>query len=64
LGCQDTIAAAVVTGSERLAAAAFAPLKSKRVGLITNQTGRVGAHHVADLLRSARGPRLAAIFAP
>jgi uncharacterized protein YbbC (DUF1343 family) len=56
--------AAVVTGAERLAAAAFAPLDRKRVGLITNQTGRVGAAHVADLLSSARGPRLAAIFAP
>ena len=49
--------AAIVTGAERLAAAAFAPLDRRRVGLITNQTGRVGAAHVADLLSSARGPR-------
>ena len=56
--------AAIITGAERLAAAAFAPLDRRRVGLITNQTGRVGADHVADLLSSARGPRLAAIFAP
>jgi uncharacterized protein YbbC (DUF1343 family) len=57
-------AAAIVTGAERLAAAAFAPLDRKRVGLITNQTGRVGAAHTADLVRGARGPRLTAIFAP
>jgi hypothetical protein len=40
-------AAAIVTGAERLAAAAFAPLDRKRVGLITNQTDRVGADHLA-----------------
>ena len=58
------VSATVVTGAERLAAAGFALLDRKRVGLITNQTGRVGADHVADLLSAARGPRLAAIFAP
>jgi hypothetical protein len=42
--------AAIVTGAERLAAAAFTPLDRRRVGLITNQTGRVGAAHMADLL--------------
>jgi len=30
----------VVTGADALAAAGFAPLAGRRVGLITNQTGR------------------------
>ena len=52
------------TGAEALAASGFATLAGKRVGLITNQTGRVGAEHLADLLSKAPGLKLAAIFAP
>ncbi|MBL8564573.1 MAG: DUF1343 domain-containing protein [Hyphomicrobiaceae bacterium] len=55
---------AVVTGAAALAAAAFAPLAGHRIGLITNQTGRVGDDHLADLLRATPGVRLTAIFAP
>ena len=47
-----------------LAASGFAALAGKRVGLITNQTGRVGGEHLADLLSKAPGLKLAAIFAP
>ena len=43
----------VTTGAEALAASGFAALAGKRVGLITNQTGRVGAEHLADLLSKA-----------
>jgi uncharacterized protein YbbC (DUF1343 family) len=54
----------VTTGAEALAASGFAALAGKRVGLITNQTGRVGAEHLADLLSTAAGVKLTAIFAP
>jgi uncharacterized protein YbbC (DUF1343 family) len=47
-----------------LAASGFAALAGKRVGLITNQTGRVGAVHLADLLSRAPKAKLTAIFAP
>jgi uncharacterized protein YbbC (DUF1343 family) len=52
------------TGAEALAASGFAALAGKRVGLITNQTGRVGDEHLADLLSTAAGVKLTAIFAP
>ena len=54
----------VTTGAEALAASGFAALAGKRVGLITNQTGRVGAEHLADLLSTQAGVKLTAIFAP
>ena len=54
----------VVTGADALAAAGFAPLTGLRVGLITNQTGHVGAEHLADLLSRQANLRLSAIFAP
>ncbi|MBO0763167.1 MAG: DUF1343 domain-containing protein, partial [Hyphomicrobiaceae bacterium] len=54
----------IVTGAEALARAGFAALAGKRVGLITNQTGRVGAEHLADLLARAPNVKLAAILAP
>jgi uncharacterized protein YbbC (DUF1343 family) len=47
-----------------LAASGFAALAGKRVGLITNQTGRVGDEHLADALSRAPNLKLAAIFAP
>src|ERR1700704_2968373 len=52
------------TGAEVLSASGFTALAGKRVGLITNQTGRVGAEHLADLLSRAPNLKLAAIFAP
>jgi uncharacterized protein YbbC (DUF1343 family) len=55
---------ALATGAERLATAAFGPLAGKRLGLLTNHTGRVGDEHLADLLATAKGVQLAAIFAP
>ncbi len=57
-------AAAVTTGAAALAIDAFARLRGKRVGLITNQTGRVGGHHLADLLSRRSDLRLTAILAP
>ena len=55
---------AVSTGAEVLARSGFAMLAGKRVGLITNQTGRVGSHHLVDLLSNAHAVKLAAILAP
>ena len=52
------------TGADVLAASGFAVLADKRVGLITNQTGRVGAEHLADALSKAPNLKLAAIFSP
>jgi uncharacterized protein YbbC (DUF1343 family) len=54
----------VVTGAEALARAGFAALAGKRVGLIANQTGRVGTEHLADLLAKAPNVKLTAILAP
>lgn len=54
----------LLTGAGRLVRDGFKPLAGKRVGLITNQTGRVGSKHLIDLLYRADGVRLAAIFAP
>ena len=54
----------VAAGADVLAASNFAELAGQRVGLITNQTGRVGEAHLADLLSKAAGVRLAAILAP
>jgi uncharacterized protein YbbC (DUF1343 family) len=54
----------LTTGAEALARTGFAALAGKRVGLITNQTGRVGSEHLADLLARAPNLKLAAILAP
>lgn len=57
--------ARVMTGVDVLAAQKFAPLSGKRVGLITNHTGRdaVGRRTI-DLLARAPGVKLRAIFSP
>ncbi|GAB5517803.1 MAG: DUF1343 domain-containing protein [Rhodothermales bacterium] len=39
-------------------------LRGKRVGLITNHTGRVDTLHLADALHEAEGVTLAALFGP
>jgi uncharacterized protein YbbC (DUF1343 family) len=61
---QTQMSQPVAVGAEVLAAARFAALAGKRVGLITNQTGRVGSQHLADLLSGTPNLKLAAIFAP
>jgi uncharacterized protein YbbC (DUF1343 family) len=55
----------VLTGIDVLRADGFAPLAGKRVGLVTNHTGRArdGAATI-DLLASAPGVTLAALFSP
>ena len=55
---------AVMTGAQVLDASGFAMLAGKRVGLLTNQTGRVGGSHLVDLIARAPGVRLTAILAP
>ncbi len=55
----------VRTGVEELRSGGFAPLKGKRVGLVTNHTG-VDADFVStiDILHEAPGVSLTALFAP
>ena len=55
----------VQTGIDVLRAQAFAPLKGKRVGLVTNHTGRArdGATTI-DLLFAAKDLKLVALFSP
>jgi uncharacterized protein YbbC (DUF1343 family) len=54
----------MATGADVLVRGGFAALDGKRVGLITNQTGRVGDRHLADRIAEAANVRLTAIFAP
>jgi len=58
-------AAQTLTGIDVLEAQDFAPLRGKRVGLITNQTGidRRGRSTI-DLLAHAPGVKLVALFSP
>jgi uncharacterized protein YbbC (DUF1343 family)/CubicO group peptidase (beta-lactamase class C family) len=55
----------VVTGLDTLRAEGFAALKGKRVGLVTNHTGRArdGAAAI-DLLHAVKDPSLVALFSP
>jgi uncharacterized protein YbbC (DUF1343 family) len=57
--------APVQTGLDVLRAQGFAPLKGKRVGLVTNHTGRArdGAAAI-DLLSDVPGVKLVALFSP
>lgn len=57
--------AGTLTGLDSLVADGFAPLRGKRVGVITNRTGvdRRG-RSVVDLLAAAPGVRLEAVFTP
>jgi uncharacterized protein YbbC (DUF1343 family) len=61
---QTHLSQPVTVGAEVLAAARFAALDGKRVGLITNQTGLAGSEHLADLLSRTPNLKLTAIFAP
>jgi uncharacterized protein YbbC (DUF1343 family) len=55
----------VVPGIDVLAAEGFARLATKRVGIVTNQTGRdIAGRRTIDLLANASGLRLSAIFSP
>jgi uncharacterized protein YbbC (DUF1343 family)/CubicO group peptidase (beta-lactamase class C family) len=55
----------VLTGVDVLAARQFEPLRGKRVGLLTNQTGRSrGGASTIDLLAGANDVRLVALFSP
>ena len=57
--------AAVLTGLDVLRAEGFGPLRGKRVGLVTNHTGRArdGATAI-DLLHDSKEVRLAGLFSP
>ncbi|MBI5624432.1 MAG: DUF1343 domain-containing protein [Elusimicrobia bacterium] len=55
----------VATGLDVLEASGFAELKGKRVGLITNQTGKDGrGRTTVDVLANAPGVTLAKLFSP
>ncbi|HXE95641.1 MAG TPA: DUF1343 domain-containing protein [Dongiaceae bacterium] len=55
----------VLPGIDVLAGQHFAPLQGKRIGLITNQTGRsVSGTSTIDILYHAPGVRLTALFSP
>jgi len=57
--------APVLPGIDVLAARDFVPLRGKRVGLVTNQTGRTrDGRATIDVLRAAPGVKLIALFAP
>lgn len=56
--------APVMMGAERLAADGFAAFRGKRIGLITNHTGRVGDRRLVDALADATGVTLAAVLSP
>src|SRR5258707_283380 len=56
---------AVLAGVDVLAAENFARLRGKRVGLLTNQTGRSrDGESTIDVLARAPGVTLAALFSP
>src|SRR5581483_8773900 len=55
---------AVATGLDVLASQEFAPLRGRRVGLVTNQTGQSRDGSTIDLLSSAKGMTLVALFSP
>ena len=54
----------VTTGAARLANDGFGLLKGRRIGLVTNHTGRIGNERLIDVLARAPGVTLAAIFTP
>lgn len=54
----------VRTGAEILRSSEFDPIASRRVGLITNQTARVGDRHLIDVLHAAPEVELTALFGP
>lgn len=64
-GAADRPEAGVMNGIDVLVRDGFAPLKGKRVGLITNHTGHDRRRRATiDLLHGAEGVRLVALFSP
>lgn len=64
-GLTPRAAPRVTTGLDALEAGGFAPLKGKRVGVITNRTGAdARGTSIVDLLAAAPGVDLAAVFTP
>jgi len=62
---QSPITAPVSTGIDVLAAEQFARLKGRRVGLVTNHTGRTrDGSSTVDVLQHAPGVTLVALFSP
>ena len=62
---QPPITAPVSTGIDVLAAEQFARLKGRRVGLVTNHTGRTrDGSSTVDVLQHAPGVTLVALFSP
>lgn len=58
-------AAKILVGIDVLEAESFAPLRGKRVGLITNHTGRTSdGRQTVDVLAEAEGVKLVALFSP
>jgi uncharacterized protein YbbC (DUF1343 family) len=65
LPCASPAQAAVLPGIDVLISRKFDILQGKRVGLITNQTGRsASGESTIDILNHAPGVRLAALFSP
>lgn len=61
----STTPAAVVCGLDVLVADGFAPLVGKRVGVVTNHTGRTrDGRHIADVLHAEPSVELVALFGP
>lgn len=59
------VSSSVLNGIDALAKQNFAPLQSKRIGLITNHTGRDrDGNSTIDLLANAPGVKLVALFSP
>ena len=55
----------VLSGIDVLARVGFAPLKGKKVGLVTNHTGRASdGNSTIDLIHAAPGVQLVALFSP
>src|ERR1700727_2065342 len=60
-----TASARTLTGIDVLEQENFAPLRGKRVGLITNQTGvDTQGRRTIDVLANAPGVKLIALFSP
>ena len=54
----------IKTGAQKLAESKFSQLAGQRVGLITNQTARVGKSHLINLLVQAPNVELISLFGP
>jgi uncharacterized protein YbbC (DUF1343 family) len=54
----------VMTGATIAAASNWSQFSGQRVGLITNQTGRVGSEHLVDALTRAPNVKLVALYGP